>query len=187
MSTLRSSQWLMLGGCITIAACSQALNASRSPYTPSVKSAPGMPSAFMAHEQTSARFDVKKPYVSLKAAKVAVTEVECNPSGLAGVATFSANGAAKGRVHGNFAATGEWNFVIESGKTLWYFSEKFEIKGKHPKDGTVTGNGTGAIATCKQFGPVGGGSDLGYHLGKKTGSATTTLLKDGGSFLQRLR
>ncbi len=149
---------------------------------------PSAPAVFPAHSQAADGSDAKKkPYEILKAAHVNVTVEECNPSGLAGVASFTANGTAKGHVHGKFKVAGGWNFAIISGKTMWNFAESFEIKGKHPKVGGVTGSGTSAIATCKKFGPVSGGSDLTYHLGKKSGDATTNLLEDGGTLLQQLR
>ncbi|HVN68940.1 MAG TPA: hypothetical protein VMU38_04735 [Candidatus Binatia bacterium] len=148
---------------------------------------PAAPALSPARVQTGDRIDKKKkPYEILKATHISVETVECNPSGLAGVAEFSASGTAKGRVKGKFTMVGGWNFAIVGSQTVWNFSESFEIKGKHPKDGGVTGSGTGNISTCKKFGPVTGGSDLTYHLGKKAGDATTNSLKDGGTLLQQL-
>jgi len=148
---------------------------------------PSMPAFSPARVQTNDRIDKKKkPYEILKAAHISVDTVECNPSGLAGVASFTASGTAKGRVKGKFSMVGGWNYAIISGQTLWNFSESFEIKGKHPKDGTVTGSGTGNVADCKKFGPITSGSDLTYHLGKKTGDVSTNALKDGGSMLEQL-
>ena len=126
----------------------------------------------------------KKSYETLKAARVVVKVQSCISG--TGAATFSASGKAKGRVRGKFRLTGTWNFFNVGGESYWTFAESFEIKGKHPTDGIVTGSGTDSIATCKTFGPVNGGKELTYKLRLRSGAATTTLLKNGAALLQRL-
>ena len=126
----------------------------------------------------------KKVFETLKAGRVVVKVQSC-VSGT-GVATFAAKGKATGHVRGKFSVSGTWNFFNAGGQSYWTFSESFTIKGKHPKVGTVTGSGTDAIATCKTFGPVNGVKDLTYELGTKSGAATTSLIKNGAAFLQRL-
>ncbi len=103
-----------------------------------------------------------------------------------GTSTFTAKGTAKGPNPGTFSAKGEWNFFVAGGQTTWTFSETFKIDGKQPADGTITGVGSGKIATCTTFGPVTKSSVLQYHLGSASGSATTTRLKNGNGMLQRL-
>ncbi|MEO7202232.1 MAG: hypothetical protein ABIZ82_06530 [Candidatus Tumulicola sp.] len=103
-----------------------------------------------------------------------------------GTATFHAKGTAKGPNPGTITAKGEWNFFIVGGQTTWTFAETFKISGKHPADGTITGNGNGKTATCTTVGPVTKSDVLEYHLGTASGSATTNRLKNGGSMLERL-
>ena len=127
----------------------------------------------------------QKVVETLKARRIVVKVQSC-VSGT-GEATFTAKGKAKGRVRGKFTASGVWNFFSSGSQTVWTFSESFKIKGKHPTTGTVTGNGTDAIATCKTFGPVNNKTDLTFHLGNATGAATTTLLKNGATLVQQMQ
>lgn len=122
-------------------------------------------------------------FETLKSARVVVKVQSCGSG--AGTATFSAKGRAKGHVRGKFSVSGTWNFYSIGTQALWTFSESFKIKGKHPTVGTITGSGTSTLATCKTFGPA-SGSDLTYHLGSKSGNATTKELKNGASFLQQM-
>jgi hypothetical protein len=103
-----------------------------------------------------------------------------------GTVTFHAKGTAKGPLPGTVTVKGEWNFFTISGQTTWTFAETFKITGKHPADGTITGNGNGKTATCTTFGPVTKSGVLEYHLGTASGSATTNRLKNGGSMRERL-
>lgn len=120
---------------------------------------------------------------TLKSARVVVKVQSCGSG--AGNATFSAKGKAKGKVRGKFTVSGTWNFYSIGTQALWTFAESIKIKGKHPTVGTITGSGTSSLATCKTFGPA-SGSDLTYHLGSKSGSATTKQLKNGAAFLQQM-
>ena len=119
------------------------------------------------------------------AARIAVKKQSCMGR-RSGEATFSAKGKANGPITGKFVASGQWSFYRVAGQTLWTFSETFKLTGRRPADGTVTGNGTKIIATCKTFGPVSSLKDLHYHLGTASGPATTNLMKNGGAFIQRL-
>ncbi len=120
-----------------------------------------------------------------KAARIVVKKQSCIP-GQSGEATFRAKGTASGPVNGKFVASGQWSFYSASGQSLWTFAETFKITGRRPADGTITGNGTHIIATCKTFGPVSSLKELRYHLGMASGAATTDRLKNGGKFIQKL-
>jgi hypothetical protein len=120
----------------------------------------------------------------LKARRIVVKVQSCISG--SGGATFTVKGKAKGPFRGKFVAKGQWGFYSIGGQTLWTFAETFRIKGAHRADGTITGSGTDSIAKCKTFGPVSNLKDLQYHLGTKSGAATTNLLKNGGKLLQRL-
>ncbi|MGA8099739.1 MAG: hypothetical protein WB810_13880 [Candidatus Cybelea sp.] len=144
---------------------------------------PSAPTFPPGGRQVSSRIDMAAIAETLKARRVVVKQQFC-ASG-AGEATFSAKGPARGHVRGKFVASGVWNFYSGGGQTLWTFSETFKITGRHPADGTITGNGTDAAATCKTFGTV-SGKDLTYHLGTLSGAATTNLMKNGSRLLERL-
>ena len=120
---------------------------------------------------------------TLRARRITVKKQSCGSG--AGSATFTYKGKAKGRVRGKLLAKGAWSFSSVGGETLWIFSETFRIKGKHPADGTITGSGTDAVATCTTFGPV-SNKELTYHFGTLSGAATTNLMKNGAKILQRL-
>ncbi len=120
-----------------------------------------------------------------KARRIVVKKQSCIAS-QSGEATFSAKGTASGPFRGKFVASGQWNFYSVGGQTQWTFAETFKITGQRPADGTVTGNGSHIIATCKTFGPVSSLKELQYHLGMASGAATTNLMKNGGKFIQRL-
>ncbi len=119
------------------------------------------------------------------AARIVVKKQSCMGR-RSGEATFSAKGKASGPITGKLVASGQWSFYRVAGQTLWTFAETFKITGRRPADGTVTGNGTKIIATCKTFGPVNSLKDLQYHLGTASGAATTNLMKNGGTLIQRL-
>jgi hypothetical protein len=120
-----------------------------------------------------------------KSKSIVVKQQSCI-SGQSGVATFKVKGNAGGPFRGTFTASGQWSFAIVGGQSIWTFAETFKIAGGHPADGTITGNGMGTTAKCKTFGPVSALTDLQYKLGMASGAATTNLMKNRGSLLQRL-
>ncbi len=120
-----------------------------------------------------------------KAARIVVKKQSCMGR-RSGEATFSAKGNASGPITGKFLASGQWSFYRVGGQSLWTFAETFKLTGRHPADGTVTGNGTKIIATCKTFGPVNNLKELHYHLGTASGAATVNLMKNRGTFAQTL-
>jgi hypothetical protein len=120
-----------------------------------------------------------------KAGRIVVKKQSCI-AGQSGEATFSAKGNASGPYEGDFVASGQWNFYRVGGQSLWTFAETFKITGRRRADGTVTGNGTNRIATCKTFGPVSTLKELKYHLGTASGAATTNLMKNGVKLIQHL-
>jgi len=119
---------------------------------------------------------------TLKASRM-TAKVQLCASG-SGETTFTFKGKATGHVNGKVSAKGEWSFSTISGHTFWTYSETFNIAGK--ADGTITGNGTDNVVTCKTFGPVTNDKDLAYHLGMLSGSATTNRMKNGGKLLQQM-
>lgn len=143
------------------------------------------PSAFSSMPQAEHVVSAASLGEVLKASKIAVKTSPCI-KGQSGGGSFTANGTASGPNTGKLIAKGAFNFFHAGGQSLWTFSETFKITGAHSTDGTITGNGKGNTATCTTFGPVTKLGVLKYHLGMASGSATTNLMKNGSSLLEKL-
>ena len=121
---------------------------------------------------------------TLKFTKIAVKTGTCLAG--SGNASFTARGTAHGPHSGTLTASGAWSFYNLPGQKLWTFSETFKITGAGAADGTITGNGSTHLPKCTAFGPISSLHELTFHMGTATGSATTTLVKNGANVVELL-
>jgi hypothetical protein len=103
-------------------------------------------------------------------------------------AAFAASGAASGRYHGTFIASGHWQAFIDDSFVSWTFDESFRItsNGKTIR-GTVRDHGASSappLIYCFRFGPAGSRYGLRYKIGSRAGSMTTSRIQDGQPFQQ---